>query len=190
MNIDKPFFNSIAHSQKIKAYNLNLKDFLVMIKSINNVSFKIIPLQIFLFIFWFKNGFIDKVCGILLGIVTPDTAYSGDTWAGWSSYIVGTWDKSQVAHILLSPTFHILFPILILLQCLPFIMIIMSVIKGEFMVNIKRPWLMYAATSSLFVTGCMLFSQTLAGASDGQYLWQLLELGLVSIIYINYQDKN
>ncbi|WP_033138727.1 hypothetical protein [Aeromonas finlandensis] len=161
-----------------------------MINIVKNISFKIVPLHIFFFVFWFKNGFIDKVCGILLGIITPNTAYQGDTWTGWASYIVGTWDKSQVAHVLLSPTFSVLFPILILLQCLPFLLTIMSIVKGEFVVNVKRPWLMHAATSSMFVTGCMLFSQVLAGASDGQYLWQLLELGMVSIIYIKLQDNN
>ncbi len=50
-------------------------------------AFQIIPIQIFLFVFWFKNGFIDKVMGVLLGIITPDTAYAGDTWAGWKGYI-------------------------------------------------------------------------------------------------------
>ncbi|WP_421309791.1 hypothetical protein [Aeromonas sp. 603696] len=103
----------------------------------NNIQFKIVPLHIFFFIFWFKNGFIDKVCGILLGIITPETAYQGDTWTGWADYIVGNWDKSQVAHALLSPTFNLLFPILILLQCLPFVLTAISIIKKEFTVNVK-----------------------------------------------------
>ena len=97
-------------------------------------AFQIIPIQIFLFVFWFKNGFIDKVMGVVLGFITPDTAYSGDTWAGWKGYIVGTWDKSQIGHALLSPTFDFMFPILIALQCVPFLLVIRSVLAGEFMV--------------------------------------------------------
>ena len=88
------------------------------------LSFHIIPVQIFLGIFWFKIGFIDKVCGIFNGLISPETAYHGDTWAGWKEYIVGTWDKSQVAHVALSPLFDALFPVLIILQCLPFLFII------------------------------------------------------------------
>ncbi|KAA0554146.1 hypothetical protein F0327_12515 [Citrobacter braakii] len=149
------------------------------------INFSIIPVQIFLGVFWFKNGFIDKVCGIFRGIVTPETAYQGDTWSGWSGYIVGTWDKSQVAHVILSPLFNILFPVLIVLQCLPFILVIMSILKGEFLHCKNRVWLSYSATASLFVTSVMLFSQTLSGASDGEYLWHLLGLGIIIIMYIN-----
>lgn len=146
------------------------------------------PIQIFLFTFWLKNGFIDKVCGIALGFFTPETAYQGDTWAGWANYIVGTWDKSQVAHMFLSPLFNLLFPVLIALQCLPFVLAAISILKGEYMADNKKTWLMKSATASLSVTGTMLFSQTLAGASDGQYLWQLLGLGMIMIIYIRQQE--
>jgi hypothetical protein len=157
---------------------------------LKKVAYPIVPLQIFLFAFWFKNGFIDKIMGILLGIVTPETAYSGDTWAGWKGYIVGTWDKSQVGHALLSPTFDFMFPILILLQCLPFVLILRSVINGEFMSNKERPWLFHAAISSLFVTSCMAFTQTISGASDSQYLWQFIGFSMVAIMYIrNEQGK-
>ncbi|AJR05677.1 hypothetical protein H744_1c0652 [Photobacterium gaetbulicola Gung47] len=103
------------------------------------MAFQIIPIRIFLFVSWFKNGFIDKVMGVLLSVVTPDTAYSGDTWAGWKGYIVGTRDKSQVGHVFLSPTFYIMFPILITLQCVPFILFIRSVFNGEFLSNKERP---------------------------------------------------
>ncbi len=156
---------------------------------LKKIHFPIIPLQIFLFIFWFKNGFIDKVMGILMGVVTPDTAYQGDTWQGWSGYIVGTWDKSQVAHTVLSPMFPAAFPVLVLLQCLPFVLAGMSVISGESLQGKDRVWLMRAAVASLFVNGAMLFSQTLAGASDGQYLWQLLGLGMIAVMYIDHQNK-
>lgn len=153
-------------------------------------AFQIIPIQIFLFVFWFKNGFIDKMMGVLLGIITPDTAYAGDTWAGWKGYIVGTWDKSQVGHALLSPTFDFMFPILIALQCLPFLLVIRSVLAGEFMAGKERPWLLYAAFASLFVTGCMAFTQTITGASDGQYLWQFIGFSMVAIMYLrNEQGK-
>ncbi|EMF0717968.1 hypothetical protein [Citrobacter sp. Marseille-Q6884] len=152
-------------------------------------AFQIIPVQIFIFIFWFKNGFIDKVMGVLLGIITPDTAYAGDTWAGWKGYIVGTWDKSQVAHYFLSPVFDYVFPVLIILQCLPFVLIIISVLKGEFLANKERPWLIYAAFASLFVAGCMVFTQTLSGASDGQYLWQFIGFSMVAIMFIRNEQK-
>ncbi len=155
---------------------------------IKRFNFSIIPVQIFLFIFWFKNGFIDKACGIVRGIVSPETAYPGDTWAGWSSYIVGTWDKSEVAHTLLSPFFTALFPVLIALQCLPFILAVVSVVKGEFLTGKKLEWLERSAIASLFVTSAMLFSQTLAGAGDGQYLWQLLGLGMVLLMYIKNRE--
>ena len=149
------------------------------------LSFHIIPVQIFLGIFWFKNGFIDKVCGIFNGLISPETAYHGDTWAGWKEYIVGTWDKSQVAHVALSPLFDALFPVLIILQCLPFLFIIVSILKLEFLTDANaRPWLMKSAVASLFVTSVMLFSQTLSGASDGEYLWHLLAAGMVLIMYI------
>ncbi|KFA98895.1 MULTISPECIES: hypothetical protein [Vibrio] len=156
---------------------------------LKKLAFQIIPVQIFLFVFWFKNGFIDKVMGVLLGAVTPETAYAGDTWAGWKGYIVGTWDKSQVGHALLSPTFDFMFPILILLQCLPFILIIRSVLNLEFMTDRERPWLLYSAIASLFVAGCMAFTQTISGASDGQYLWQFMGFSMVAIIYIRNEQK-
>lgn len=155
---------------------------------IKKLAFQIIPLQIFLFVFWFKNGFIDKVMGVLLGIVTPDTAYQGDTWAGWKGYIVGTWDKSQVGHALLSPTFDFMFPILILLQCLPFVLIIRSVLAGEFLAGKERIWLLRGAFASIFVAGCMVFTQTLAGASDGKYLWQFIAFSMLAIIYIRNEE--
>ena len=155
---------------------------------LKKMAFQIIPLQIFLFVFWFKNGFIDKVMGVLLGVVTPDTAYSGDTWSGWKGYIVGTWDKSQVGHVFLSPTFDFMFPILIALQCVPFILIIRSVFNGEFLSNKERPWLFYAAVSSLFVAGCMAFTQTLSGASEGQYLWQFMGFSMIAIMYIRHEQ--
>ncbi|UKA12899.1 hypothetical protein [Photobacterium damselae] len=155
----------------------------------NRLNFSIIPVQIFLFVFWFKNGFIDKVCGIALGIITPETAYKGDTWAGWESYIVGTWDKSEVGHAVLSPFFAILFPILIALQCLPFVLALVSIVKGEFLTGEKLKWLERSAIASLFVTSAMLFSQTLSGASDGQYLWQLLGFGMVLLMYIKNRES-
>jgi hypothetical protein len=152
---------------------------------IKKLAFHIIPVQIFLGFFWFKNGFIDKVCGIVNGLISPATSYRGDTWIGWKEYIVGTWDKSQVTHVILSPFFDILFPVLIILQCLPFIFIIISILKFEFLnVDTCRPWLMKGAIASLFVTSVMLFSQTLSGASDGEYLWHLLAAGMVLVIYI------
>ncbi len=156
---------------------------------IKKIDLQIIPLHIFWGVFWFKNGFIDKLCGVFLGILTPETAYQGDTWVGWKSYIVGTWDKSQVGHIFLSPLFDILFPVLILLQCLPFILVIASLLKGEFMLGANHRFLKAAASASLLVTSIMLFSQTLAGASDGKYLWQLLGLGMIIIMYINSKSS-
>jgi hypothetical protein len=153
------------------------------------LAFQIIPVQIFIFIFWFKNGFIDKVMGIFWGITTPNTAYAGDTWSGWKDYIVGTWDKSQVAHVVLSPLFDFMFPVVILLQCIPFVLIIISVLKGEFLVDKERPWLLYASFASLFVAGCMVFTQTLSGASDGQYLWEFIGFSMVAIIFIRNEQK-
>lgn len=153
------------------------------------ISFHVIPVQIFLGVFWFKNGFIDKVCGVVYGIVAPETAYHGDTWAGWKEYVVGSWDKSQLAHVVLSPMFDILFPVLIILQCLPVILIIASILNLEFMEVNERPWLMKGAIASLFITSVMLFSQTLAGASDGEYLWHLLAAGMVLIMYVKSANK-
>ena len=155
-----------------------------------NLAFNIIPAQIFLGIFWFKNGFIDKVCGIFMGIVMPDVAYHGDTWAGWKEYIVGVWDKSVFAHVVLSPLYNALFPVLIILQCLPFIFIFISLLKGEFLTGRQRPWLYRGAVASLFVTSAMIISQTLSGASDGEYLWHLLADGMVIIMYIRHVEKD
>ncbi|OAN11447.1 hypothetical protein A3K86_21130 [Photobacterium jeanii] len=155
---------------------------------LKSLAFQVIPLQIFLFVFWFKNGFIDKVCGVLLGIITPETAYHGDTWQGWKEYIVGTWDKSAVGHTFISPTFDFMFPILIVLQCVPFILILRSVFAGEFMQEKQRPWLLRAGIASLFVTACMAFTQTITGASDGQYLWQFIGFSMVAIMYIRNEN--
>lgn len=157
---------------------------------LKKLAYQIIPVQIFLFVFWFKNGFIDKVMGVLLGVITPETAYAGDTWSGWKGYIVGTWDKSQVGHVFLSPTFDFMFPILIVLQCLPFVLVIRSVLNGEFMANKQRPWLRYAAIASLFVAGCMALTQTLSGASDGQYLWQFMGFIMVALMYIRHEEQH
>ena len=126
--------------------------------------------------------------GVLLAAIS-DTAYQGDSWSGWAGYIVGNWDKSQVAHVVLSPFFPALFPVLIVLQCLPFVLAAVSIIGGEFFQGKDRVWLMRAAVASLIVNGAMLFSQTLAGASDGQYLWQLLGLGMIMVMYIDHQNK-
>lgn len=153
------------------------------------LNFRIIPVQIFLGIFWFKNGFIDKVCGILSGIIDPVNAYQGDTWAGWAGYIVGTWDKSAVGHVVLSPLFNVMFPVLILLQCLPFVMVLIGVFNKEFMEVSRQDWTERAGLASMFVTSVMLFSQTLAGASDGQYLWQLLGLNMVLMMYLKSIKK-
>ncbi|MGF1787471.1 hypothetical protein L4D00_16880 [Photobacterium swingsii] len=155
---------------------------------IQSLAFNIIPVQIFLFVFWFKNGFIDKVCGVLLGFISPETAYQGDTWVGWKTYIVGTWDKSAVGHLFISPTFDFMFPILIILQCIPFLLILRSVIAGEFMQGKDRVWLLRAGIASLLVTSCMAFTQTITGASDGQYLWQFLGFGMVALMYIRSEN--
>ncbi|HHP0467319.1 TPA: hypothetical protein ACRZZI_004980 [Vibrio harveyi] len=158
-------------------------------KQSKTIDWSIVPVFIFMGIFWFKNGFIDKVCGVLLGWITPSTAYQGDTWSGWASYIVGTWDKSQVAHAVLSPVFPVMFPILIVLQCLPFIFCAKAIVSGEFLTGRTRLWLKRSAVASLFVNGIMLFSQTLAGASDGKYLWQLLAFNMIAIMYIETREK-
>ena len=155
---------------------------------LQKINFRIIPLQVFFFTFWFKNGFIDKVMGVILGVVSPETAYKGDTWGGWAGYIVGTWDKSAVTQIILSPTFSFMFPILILLQCLPFIFALISIFKGETLNGSNLIWINRAAVSSLFVTSGMLFTQTLSGASDGQYLWQLLGFGMIALMYLKSEE--
>ena len=157
---------------------------------LKKLAYQIIPVQIFLFVFWFKNGFIDKVMGVLLGVITPETAYAGDTWDGWKGDSVGTWEKSQVGHVFLCPTFDLMFPILIVLQCLPFVLVIRSVLNGEFMANKQRPWLRYAAIASLFVAGCMALTQTLSGASDGQYLWQFMGFSMVALMYIRHEEQH
>ncbi len=156
---------------------------------LDKFNFRVIPAQIFLFVFWLKNGVIDKFFGILNGVMSPDKAYPGDTWSGWESYIVGTWDKSEVAHALLSPTFDIAFPVLILLQMLPVAFAVKSIISREFFVDSDLTWIKRAATASLFVTSGMLFTQTLAGASDGQYLWQLLGFGMILQMYLKQESK-
>ncbi len=70
-----------------------------------------------------------------------------------------------------------------------FLLVIRSVLAGEFMVGKERPWLLYAAFSSLFVTG-WAFTQTITGASDGQYLWQFIGFSMVAIMYLrNEQGK-
>ncbi|EAS66504.1 hypothetical protein L4D04_05725 [Photobacterium angustum] len=155
---------------------------------IKRINFEIIPAQIFLFAFWLKNGFIDKVFGVALGALYPNNAaYRGDSWAGWESYITGNWNKSEVAHTLFSPVYNYLFPVIIILQCLPAILMIVAFLKGEFLTGVNTVFTKRAAIASLFVTSVLLFSQTIAGAPDGQYLWQLLGLGMIVMMYIYYQ---
>ncbi|MEC6796314.1 hypothetical protein VXS03_04555 [Photobacterium sp. S4TG1] len=158
-----------------------------MLKKLN---FQIIPIQIFLFAFWFKNGFIDKFFGVTIAAFNPTEANKGDSWAGWESYITGSWNKSEVAHALFTPAYDILFPIIIFLQCLPVVMIIIAIINGEFLYDKTHNFTKRAATTSLFVTSILLFSQTIAGASDGQYLWQLLGFGMVLIMYLKSISKS
>ncbi|WP_318409226.1 hypothetical protein [Photobacterium leiognathi] len=156
-----------------------------MLKIIKNLNFKIIPVQIFIFAFWFKNGFIDKLFGITVNILFPKIAYHGDSWAGWESYITGNWDKSWIGHLFFTPIYPIMFPLIIVLQCLPAVILIVAIFKGEFLDNRQIKFTQHAATASLFITSVLLFSQTLTGSPDGQYLWQLLGLSLVVKIYLS-----
>lgn len=157
---------------------------------LKKLNFQIIPVQIFIFAFWFKNGFIDKFFGVTIAAFNPTESNKGDSWAGWESYITGGWNKSEVAHTLFTPAYDILFPVIIFLQCLPAVMIIIAILKCEFMHNENNDLTKRAATASLFVTSVLLFSQTIAGSSDGQYLWQLLGLGMVLIMYIKAISKS
>ena len=152
-------------------------------------SFYIAPIQLFLAAYWFKNGFIDKICGIALGIIHPKTAYYGLTWNGWHDHIVGNWDKSQIGHLFFTPFFNILFPIMILLQCLPFLFIFMSIINKEFLINTSRPWLIKSVLSSFVVTTIMLFSETLSNARDAEYLLHLFSINMILIIYVYFVEK-
>ncbi|WP_394167265.1 hypothetical protein [Photobacterium piscicola] len=153
------------------------------------LSLYIIPVQLFLAAYWFKNGFLDKVVGISLGIIHPKTAYYGLTWGGWHDNIVGSWDKSRIGHLFFSPFFELLFPIIIILQCLPFLFIFMSIINKEFLIGHDRPWLMRSALTSFIVTTIMLFSQTLSNARDAEYLLNLFSISMVLIIYIVVVEK-
>ena len=83
-----------------------------------------------------------------------------------------------------------MFPVIVFLQCLPAIIIIIAIIKGEFLHGKDHLFTHRAATASLFVTSVLLFSQTIAGAPDGQYLWQLLGLGMILIVYIKNISKS
>ncbi|MDH6018513.1 hypothetical protein [Vibrio splendidus] len=158
--------------------------------ALSKLNFQIIPVQIFLFIFWFKNGVVDKFFSILMGFVSPGSVPHGDTYEGWAEYIVGTWDKSEIGHALLSPMFPFMFPVLIGLQIMPVLFILRSVLNQEFLTgHIDLTFTRLAAIASLCVTSVMLVSQTITGADDGQYLWQLLGLGMVTLMYINMLNK-
>ncbi|CEO42117.1 hypothetical protein [Photobacterium kishitanii] len=153
------------------------------------ISLYIIPLQLFLAAYWLKHGFLDKIVGISLGIIHPQTAYYGLTWNGWHDHIVGNWDKSRIGHLFFSPFFDILFPIIIVLQCLPFLFIFMSIINKEFLINKTRPWLIKSALASFIVTVIMLFSETLSNARDAEYLLNLFSINIILIIYIHFIEK-
>ncbi|PSU26709.1 hypothetical protein DAT36_08990 [Photobacterium phosphoreum] len=161
----------------------------MMMNQIKRLNFQIIPAQIFIFAFWIKNGFIDKFFGVTIAAFFPTEANKGDSWAGWESYITGNWNKSDLAHIIFTPAYNYLFPVIVLLQCLPAIIIAIAIIKGEFLHGKDQVFTQRAATASLFVTSVLLFSQTIAGAPDGQYLWQLLGLGMILIMYIKSINK-
>ncbi|SMY33997.1 hypothetical protein PMAL9190_01444 [Photobacterium malacitanum] len=153
------------------------------------LSLYIIPVQIFLAVYWLKNGFLDKIVGIFLGIIHPETAYYGLTWNGWHDRIVDSWDNSRVGHLFFSPFFDILFPTVIVLQCLPFLFIFMSIIKKEFLTNKHRPWLIKSAISSFVVTAAMIFSETLSNTRDAEYLLHLFSINMILIIYIHFVEK-
>ncbi|MCP4956264.1 hypothetical protein [Photobacterium aquimaris] len=153
------------------------------------LSLYIIPVQLFLAAYWLKNGFLDKIVGIFLGIIHPETAYYGLTWNGWHDRIVDSWDHSQIGHLFFSPFFDILFPIIIVLQCLPFLFIFISLINKEFITNTHRPWLIRSAVSSFIVTAIMLFSETLSNTKDAQYLLHLFSINMILIIYIHFIEK-
>lgn len=161
-----------------------------MLSKLKLLNFKIIPIQIFLFAFWFKNGFIDKLFGVTANVLFPHIAYKGDSWSGWKSYITGNWDKSSVAHMLFTPIYDYMFPLIIILQCLPAVILIIAIMKGEFLNDKDSVFTQRSAVASLFVTSVLLFSQTISGAPDGQYLWQLLGLGMILIMYIKQIPNN
>ncbi|PSU23956.1 hypothetical protein [Photobacterium phosphoreum] len=153
------------------------------------LSLYIIPIQLFLAAYWLKNGFLDKIVGIFLGIIHPKTAYYGLTWNGWHDHIVGHWDNSRIGHLFFTPFFNILFPIIIILQCLPFLLIIISIINKESLINKHRPWLIRATISSFVVTTIMLFSETLSNTKDAEYLLHLFSINMILIIYIHFIEK-
>lgn len=156
---------------------------------VKKLSLYIMPVQLFLAAFWFKNGFLDKVVGISLGILHPKTAYYGLTWGGWHDHIVSNWDNSRIGHLFFTPLFEFLFPIIIILQCLPVLFILMSIINKEFLVDRARPWLMRSAITSFLVTTIMLFSQTLSNARDAEYLLNLFSISMILIVYLTVVDK-
>ncbi len=153
------------------------------------ISLYIIPVQLFLASYWFKNGFIDKVVGIFLGLIHPKTAYYGLTWNGWHDHIVGNWDNSRIGHLFFTPFFNVLFPILIILQCLPLLFIFKSILNKEFFINRERPWLIRSALVSFIVTTIMLFSETLSNARDAEYLLNLFSINMILIVYVAVIEK-
>ncbi|KJG24737.1 hypothetical protein UB37_04400 [Photobacterium iliopiscarium] len=150
-------------------------------KIINTLKF--FPFYLLFAPFWFSNGIVDKFYGVFFG------TYAGDSWAGWKEYIAGNWAKKPVTDFLLVPFFDYLFPVLMLLQALPFILLVVSFIKMEFMPNKPKLWLKAGILASLFVTSAMCFSQTLAGTSDVQYLFQFWGVSLLGFWYVENQEK-
>ena len=145
--------------------------------------FYIIPIQVFIFIYWFKSGIIDKLINIPAAAMF-DWAYQGNSWQGWHDYIAGNWDKSFIGKTFFSPVFAVAFPIIIFLQCLPAVLAAISIIKGEFRAQMARPWLVRAALANLFVIGVMNVSQNMTGGSDGEYLWHYLGFSMIVLMYI------
>ncbi|OCH21698.1 hypothetical protein [Aliivibrio logei] len=145
---------------------------------------KYLPFYMLFAPFWFSNGVVDKFYGILFG-----TSH-GDSWEGWKEYIAGTWAKKPLTDALFVPMFDYLFPVLVILQIVPVILLIASFLKLEILPNKPKTLLKAGLLSSLFVTSSMAVSQTLAGASDVQYLFQFWAVSLLAFWYVETQAKS
>ncbi|WP_254052628.1 hypothetical protein [Aliivibrio sp. EL58] len=145
---------------------------------------KYLPFYMLFAPFWFSNGVVDKFYGILFG------TRHGDSWDGWKEYIAGTWSQKPLTNTLLVPMYDYLFPVLIALQILPVVLLIVSFLKLEILPNRPKTLLKAGLLSSLFVTASMAVSQTLAGASDVQYLFQFWGVSLLAFWYVETQAKS
>ena len=145
---------------------------------------KYLPFYMLFAPFWFSNGVVDKFYGILFG------TRHGDSWDGWKEYIAGTWSKKPLTDTLMVPMYDYLFPVLIALQILPVVLLIASFLKLEILPNKPKTLLKAGLLSSLFVTASMAVSQTLAGASDVQYLFQFWAVSLLAFWYVETQAKS